>query len=195
MKMTRTLMMIWVVLTCFSSCEKDDHKTRKTLPVVAGQQLSIFVDWTPDLKIIPYEKCTTVGTQTACGMECGLLELDLNNDQKKDIRFKSCTGSTMADLNTRSTAVEIIETDFQIVLNPFLDNETISNSNDWSPARLAFIAKKTGAWGEQMDFNEWTGLKYMAFRRVTPTDTLFGWIRLKVDEYNQLTVDAYAMQK
>jgi hypothetical protein len=192
---TTSLLIILSVLTILLSCEDDESIMRQSIPITTGEQLDIFIDLLPDSIIEPFENCSTVNSLVVCEMECGSLEIDFNKDSKNDIEFTSCIGTTLADLNTKTSSVKIIDTAYQVLISPFLVDVPISNTNNWGSTRFIYLSKKTGGIGLQEDFNDWTEFKYLAFRRLTPNDTLFGWIKLKIEDYNQLTIDSYSMQK
>ena len=182
----------------FVSCGEDIYQMRESVPVISGEQLDLFVDFQMDSLVAPYEKCyTTEGGFVACGIEDGVFELDLDSDSKMDIKFRTYEGTTVADLGTVATYFTAYSTEYQFIQNPLQTDEMISNNHSWASELMGYaLSNKSGFRRIPVyDYNDWTEFSYLAIRRVTPYDTLFGWVKLKITDYNQLTIDSYSMQK
>jgi len=192
-----------IIIFSLISCKKDNSNLqRNSIPVVLASNLDVSKDFLPDTMVAPFMKCVPAGSQVACGMVDGQFDLDLNGDKKIDFTF-STPAAQLHDINN-ATYLYISDTSFQIVISPKGIGDSISNQSNWASSTptqrfrnryclataLTYITP-----GIDTAINEWTDFKYLAFRRATKNDTLFGWIKLKITDFHSLTIDSYSMQK
>ena len=128
-------------------------------------------------------------------MEDGIFELDVNNDNKKDFRFVTLIQTSIFFSGEKRTIMQIIDTSFQILVDPQIAGKKVTTQSNWANEKVFNLAYRSGAYSLFEEYNNWSDFKYLAFRRVTPNETLFGWVKLNIVDYNNLTIDSYSMQK
>jgi hypothetical protein len=202
MKIKNNTMLKRLIIVSFTglimvSCKKNDvtQQKRNSIPVAASEQLAIFKDISQNTVLKPQYLCTTTGNLVSCRWESGVLNMDINNDKKTDFQFVASLGSAMVEAGVKSSSVYVKDTSFQVLYTPLETNEIISNALTWKKCAFFNLAQSPGGYGIQYDFNLFTDSKFFAFRRVTPNDTLFGWVKLSIQDYNNMKIESYSMQK
>ena len=202
MKIKNNTMLRRLIIVSFAglimvSCKKNDvtQQKRNSVPVAASEQLAIFKDLSQDTVLKPHYRCTGTGNLLACGWESGVLDMDINNDKITDFQFVASLGTAMAEAGVKSSSVYVKDTSFQVFATPLVTNEIISNALTWKKCAHFNLSQSPGGYGIQYDYNLFTDSKFFAFRRVTPNDTLFGWVKLSIQDYNNIKIESYSMQK
>ena len=191
--MGKVVFILFTVGICISSCEKNDIQIKNSIPIVIPDKLDVYYDYNPDTVMQRILVCNQEGDYTACHTEEAFYELDIDKDGQNDITIGTDSYIPPNGFGSMGSGAIIELTDnYNICPNPKSVNDTISNKLSWinNPGMkycLAFQSNDT-------TYNSWEILQYLAIRKVTPTDTLFGWLKLRIEDYSIITIDSYSMQ-
>lgn len=125
---------------------------------------------------------------------------DLNNDGIDDYYFRSHSYS-VSWVHYSSSAIYPIDTNCYISsaigyyeANIYDDNDTIDNEMDWINSDL-ILSLYTNYMGDETYGGYWMNSenKYLGLMMIINSDTIFGWCRLSVELFSEITVHDYAL--
>ncbi|MCE7040025.1 hypothetical protein [Dyadobacter sp. CY312] len=199
---------VFLICLFIVSCKKDGDALPqvKSLSIKAGEILSsenfYHYAFNPIVIVEPSLKCDTAGGVISCGMAEGAFKINLDNDDTPDIAFSSKIYKTFAKMDGVESKVHL---GAFYSMHPFPVNkgDVISNSLEWTTNGTSWgdslrgktISYKTGAFiVPQSEMNLWNEEVYMALRKVVGTDTTFGWVQLKIDDFHKVKILQHGCQ-
>jgi len=201
MKLVRFVWLISVIaLQILSGCKKESDilTDKKDLSIIAGEVLSKedfkYHVFDPKVVVEPVQKCYTSNGTVACGMVEGVYRADLDNNGKNDIAFSSAVYGSF-DMIVESRIH--LSRSYSICPVPIKKGGVISSNLEWVSHLTLFdsLAGNGISYKNRYDTKSekslWEEQSYMALRKIEGTDTTFGWIEMRIVDFNKINIFAY----
>lgn len=207
MKSINIVILILISTILLAGCQKDEQQINRAQFILAGQASSevLLKDFTPKLEISLTNVASAAGPTTEY---MGELLIDLDLDGVNDLKFTSFYGRVhFMGASAPSKGCEISNVPFQIAnlpteicWEPKQLNDTIDKDlNFQKPIILGqYLSSYTPEWNgwPEKENNLWSAPDlYLAYRILQPTDTIYGWIGIEIEDYYKLKISNIGLTK
>ncbi|NJO70130.1 MAG: hypothetical protein HC830_13370 [Bacteroidetes bacterium] len=179
-----------ISLLFIGSCKKDkDNEIISKGFIIAGEKGNISTVVYSPVKQILSTQITVIENNAAKDTIVSYFD---NFNFDNDFSFDLTISSTARYPNKGSRAILLSSNNnsFSFCATPLNENDTISGSQSW--VRLFnndYILLSLSDSG----LNNWTSPKYLGFRMWSNSGNyIYGWMKIEIDDYNQLKIYAYA---
>lgn len=207
MNLIKLVGVIVISIILLAGCQKDEEQRNRAQYILAGQASSevTIKDFNPDLEISLTNVASAAGPTNEYS---GELLIDLNLDGMNDLKFTSFYGREhLIAYSSPSMGCEISYFPFQnanrpieicwepLQLNNLIDKEINFQKGTILGQYLSSYTPEWNGWPEKEN-NLWNAPDlYLAYRILQPTDTIYGWIGIEIDDYYKLKIRNIGLTK